>query len=147
MTNPRLVVLSFLSLALSGPWASASAPAGRYTVSNGVVYDTRTRLSWQQTPPSTTYVWLPGRDYCTSLGAGWRLPTYKELFTIVDFSRTTPAIDITAFPGTVSASYWSMTFRPSDTDSKLRTVNFSNGSPNLVDAGTPSYVRCVRWNG
>lgn len=147
MTHPRLVVLAFLSLALSGPWASANAPAGRYTVSNGIVVDTRTRLSWQQTSSATTYQWLAGSNACKAIGTGWRLPTQKELLTIVDFSRTAPAIDSTVFMGTLSANYFSMTFLAVDNSSLVWSVNFATGATTLVDAGTPSYVRCVRWNG
>ena len=147
MNRPRLVVLAFLSLALSAPWASASAPAGRYTVSNGVVYDTRTRLYWQQTPSTSTYVWSDGSNYCKGLGAGWRLPGFKELLTIVDFSRTAPAIDSTVFMGTLSATYFSTTFLGVDNSSKVWSVNFNTGAAALVEAGTPTLVRCVRWNG
>lgn len=146
MTKPRLVVIAFLSLALSGAPASANAPTGRYTISNGVVYDTRTRLSWQQTAPSTTYQWSAGSSYCKGLGTGWRLPTFKELITLVDFGRTAPAIDSSAFSGTLSGTYWSMTFLASD-NSKLWAINFSTGATTLVEAGTPSFARCVRWNG
>lgn len=145
MTNPRLFVLTFLSLALTGTWASADAPAGRYTASAGVVYDTRTKLRWRQTPPAGTFTWGDARNYCTGLGAGWRLPSFKELTTIVDFSKASPAIDTTAFLGTQSAAYWSLTFVGET--SSLWTVDFSTGGSKVVSSATASYVRCVRWDG
>lgn len=146
MTKPRLAVLAFLSLALTGTWASANAPARRYTVSGGVVSDTRTKLSWRQTPPAGTYSWLDGRNYCTGLGTGWRLPTFKELTTIVDFGKTAPAIDTTAFLGTHSAAYWSLTFLANN-GARVWGVNFSNGDVAVIDIATTNYVRCVRWDG
>src|SRR5438128_5669991 len=78
----------------------ANAPAGRYTIANGTVYDTKTKLTWQQAivaPPSS---WSDAASYCASLaldGTGWRLPSAKELQTIVDESQRSPAIDPTAF--------------------------------------------------
>lgn len=38
---------------------------------------------------------------------GWRLPTRKELCSIVDSSRYNPAIDTTYFPNTPSSVFWS----------------------------------------
>jgi hypothetical protein len=72
--------------------ARADAPAGRYTVAGGIVTDTKTKLLWQQTPAT------PGKRaaaiaYCAGLGPGWRIPTMKELITLVDDSRTRPALD------------------------------------------------------
>jgi len=35
------------------------------------------------------------------------LPNVKELACLADLSRLSPAIDVTAFPGTSSGYYWS----------------------------------------
>jgi hypothetical protein len=94
-----LGALAIIAVALPTS-ADASAPAGRYVVTNGgtgngTVYDTKTKLTWQQTVSSTTYTWADAKTYCagvgTSLGGtGWRLPTLKELQTIVDYSQSNP---------------------------------------------------------
>jgi hypothetical protein len=85
----------------------ASAPAaGRYTTTGGTVFDTKTKLTWQQTVPAATYVWASAKTYCQTLslaGTGWRLPTRKELQTIVDYSQW---IAPTAFPATPIANFW-----------------------------------------
>lgn len=39
----------------------------------------------------------------------WRLPTIKELFSIVDPSKFNPAINVAYFPNCVSSAYWSAT--------------------------------------
>src|SRR5664279_4073220 len=80
--------------------AGADAPAGRYTVTSGTVYDSKTKLTWQQVVPATGYIWAAAKTYCVGVGAslggtGWRLPTRNELLTIVDYSRTNPSIDPT----------------------------------------------------
>jgi hypothetical protein len=120
-----LVAAGMLSLA-----ASASAPAGQYTIANGTVYDTRTKLTWQQTPSSTGYTWTDAKGYCAGLGttlggSGWRVPTVKELATLVDYSRASPTIDSTAFPSFPALDYWTTTV--SGATSGIYVVEFRRG--------------------
>jgi Protein of unknown function (DUF1566) len=37
----------------------------------------------------------------------WRMPTLRELRTLVHFGAASPAIDTTYFPNTVAATFWS----------------------------------------
>jgi Protein of unknown function (DUF1566) len=127
--------------------SSASAPAGRYTTASGTVYDTKTKLTWQQSDPSASYAWADAKTYCQNLGLGgadWRLPTMKELLTIVDYSRSNPSIDPTFSPPALSnALFWSST--PSaNAPSFAMVVNFLSGV--TLGQFTPDMynVRCVR---
>ncbi|MBN2575724.1 MAG: DUF1566 domain-containing protein [Deltaproteobacteria bacterium] len=126
--------------------ARADAPAGRYTIANGTVYDTRTKLTWQQAVPSTTYTWANAKTYCAGLplpGTGWRLPTAKELQTIVDESRSAPSIDTTAFPSTPSTWFWSSS--PLAGSSLYAWyVDFFSGFTSVYDLSIAYRVRCVR---
>ncbi len=145
-----------LSLAVVGGVASltffayANAPAGRYTTANGTVYDTKTKLTWQQAVPSTTYTWANAKAYCSGLslaGTGWRLPTVKELHTIVDESRpnpmTNPWIDPNAFPSTPSDYFWSSS--PLAGSSPYAwVIDFSCGDSNGSGVTYTYNVRCVR---
>jgi hypothetical protein len=84
--------------------AHADAPVGRYIVANGTVTDMKTHLVWQQRDDGMTRTWDSAGTYCAGLsldGEGWRLPTIKELQTIVDYSKTNPSID-SRFTGTGS---------------------------------------------
>ena len=126
--------------------ADANAPAGRYTTSGGTVYDTKSKLTWQQTVPSGTYTWAGAKTYCAGLnlgGAGWRLPTAKELQTIVDDSQSNPSIDTTAFPSTPAQSFWSSS-PLAGSSSNAWLVDFSFGYTNNNDVSGTDYVRCVR---
>jgi hypothetical protein len=133
--------------------ADASAPAGRYVVTsggtgNGTVYDTKTKLTWQQTVPSTAYTWANAKTYCAGVGAslggtGWRLPTCKELQTIVDDSQTNPSIDTTAFPSTPAAWFWSSS-PVAGSSSYAWGVYFDFGDTYGYDITNTNYVRCVR---
>jgi hypothetical protein len=144
--------------------ADANAPAGHYVVTagsgtgNGTVYDTKSKLTWQQTVSlynvdlsSNTYNWASAGTYCANLGArlggtGWRLPTIKELMSIVDLSQTvTPMIDTSAFPSTPSEFFWSSSLVVGSPSYRWG-VSFTWAVPMNLDMATRggSYVRCVR---
>jgi hypothetical protein len=137
--------------------AGANAPAGQYVVTaggtgNGTVYDTKSKLTWQQTVSSTTYyTWADAKTYCAGVGAslggtGWRLPTLKELQSLVDYSQSTaPMIDPNAFPSTPATSFWSAS-RLAGSPSNAWSVNFSGGGSGYGDVGCGycDRVRCVR---
>lgn len=135
--------------------AEASAPAGRYVVTSGgtnkgTVYDTKTKLTWQQAVQSN-YTWSGAKTYCAGVGStlggsGWRLPTIKELYTIVEFSLSDlPRIDASAFPGTPADAadyFWSAS----------PVSGSTNGAWGLYVSGlignfwveNTAYLRCVR---
>jgi hypothetical protein len=126
--------------------AHADAPTGRYTITNGTVYDSKSKLTWQQTVPSTKYAWAAAKTYCSGLslaGSGWRLPTAKELQTIVDESRNSPSIDPTAFPSTPLDYFWSSS-PLADSSSYAWIVYFDDGYTGIKDVSNTNDVRCVR---
>ncbi len=155
----RFVATAVVVVVLATP-ASANAPAGRYTLTAATVYDTKTKLTWQRMPAPTQYLWADAKSYCGSAavstalgGTGWRLPTIKELLTIVDFSQPTGAhIDLNAFPGTPPlAQYWSLTPYPlppgASSGTYIWTVVIAHGGVFNVDISSNSPlgdVRCVR---
>ena len=126
--------------------AEASAPAGRYTTTAGTVFDTKTKLTWQQTAPTAPYAWAAAKIYCQNLtlaGTGWRLPTGKELQTIVDYSQSNPSIDPTAFPATAATYFWSSSpLAGSPTSAWF--VHFFHGDTSASDVPNTRDVRCVR---
>ena len=146
---PRLlgaaVIAAGLVIVIAG---RASAPAGRYTTDADTVYDTKTKLTWQQALSSSSYTQAGAASYCSSLGlngATWRLPTVKELVTIVDVSVASPGptIDSTAFPGTPASYFWSSTpYAGASGDAWY--VSFYGGDANDDGVSKTSYVRCVR---
>ncbi len=73
----------------------------------------------------------------------WRLPTLKELATLVDYSRFDPSIDYGVFPSTVSAGYWSSTTIESSTSSAW-LVDFYGGNDDNDGTLSSYYVRAVR---
>jgi hypothetical protein len=130
----------------------AAAPAGRYTApASGVVHDTKTGLDWQQGTSATKYIYADALSYCSANsaglpGTGWRLPSTKELLTLVDDrAPVAPAIDTAAFPATQQSEYWSATtYTPSPRTPSAWTVSFSDGSMDSSAMTSTYYVRCVR---
>ena len=115
--------------------------------SKKVVLDNKPGLMWQQTIPTSTYTWANAVSYCENLEyAGytdWRLPTPKELLTIVDNSKYNPAIDTTYFPNTPSSYFWSSSTLVNDTSSAWY-VYFFDGSVGYYNKTYSYNVRCVR---
>jgi hypothetical protein len=132
----------------------SSAPPGRYTIpGDGTVHDNQTKLTWQQAtlPVQTQSAAIAS---CGSLGlpgSGWRLPTIKELHTLIDFSASAPPyIDQTAFPGTPTinnSGYWSSSAQagnPAGSVAMGWTLYFSIPATMFNETLVGAYVRCVR---
>lgn len=142
------VAISVLALLSSGllPAAHAAAPAGLYTVGTDTVLDTATHLTWQRdVGPSAT--WAAAGAYCQGLSRGgfssnWRLPTVRELQSIVDESVSSPSIDSGAFPGTPSNYFWSSS--PYIGGGVAFVVYFVFGTVDYKGTSGISNVRCVR---
>jgi hypothetical protein len=142
--NSRTLVVC-LSLAM--PWSAiAGAPAGRYIVATDTVYDNVTKITWQRAP-STGLTWLNALSTCAALDLDghddWRLPNIKELFTIVDYKASSPAIDGTAFPSTPNVQFWASTpYR--NNYGWAWTVDFLDGQGKTPPTSEQHLVRCVR---
>jgi hypothetical protein len=125
----------------------ATAAGAHYTASNDTVVDNGTKLTWQRSPSATRLTWMDAQTYCGGLGAGWRLPTEKELLTLIDYSQTAaPHIDPSAFPSTPSDSYWSMTPSPNSSPSakEIWFVSFVTGFTSTIISDSKMEARCVR---
>ena len=169
MTRSNLLRSAFLALTTVAAMAAVilrsspgrtDAPAGRYTIpGDGTVYDTATTLTWQRAANLTGIVWASAGPYCAALtspaGGGWRLPTVKELTTLLDYSRPgSPFIDPVAFPGVPAEStssarngFWSSTSLVGTSVGVTEgawLVYFESAvtQPNPLNVG--GAVRCVR---
>jgi hypothetical protein len=124
----------------------AEAPRGHFVVKDEIVEDTATKLSWQRSAPDMSYAHAAAASYCTDLkleGSGWRLPTIKELHTLVDETKTLPAIDDAAFPDAPAVFFWTSTILPTFAQYSWG-VNFADGSDTWLARESAQRVRCVR---
>lgn len=122
---------------------SRCVPNKRFVVlSGGLVRDAMTSLVWRQQASTSPMTWALAKTYCPS---GFRLPTLKELASLVDASVADPGptIDSTAFPGTPGQQFWTSTPH-AGIPGNVWTVYFGNGMSSYGDSGLSNYVRCVR---
>lgn len=119
----------------------ADAPPGRYTLGTGTVFDTKTKLTWQRAASSTPYSQSDARNSCPS---GWRLPTLNELASLIDLSRSNPAIDVSAFPSTPAQPFWSTTYAFGGASVFGFVVDFNTGAVYQADSSELHYTRCVK---
>lgn len=115
---------------------------------NSTITDNNTGLIWQKEGDGTKRDWSDAGTYCGSLTFGdytdWRLPTPKELASILHYGNDRPAIDTTYFLDTTSDTYWTSTTSTRDT---LRAFNLSfteGGDGTHLKTTADDYVRCVR---
>lgn len=187
-----VVVCPSLGQPFHGQDAQNAGRAPSFTVSaDGLtVYDAVTGLTWQRSPDTNGDAALSAADKLTwtqaqarpaALNAAkfggtsdWRLPTIKELYSLIDFRGTdpnptgtdtsglTPFIDTTAFrfvygsapERIIDSQYASSTLyvAGSGTSSKLFGVNFADGrikgyGLSMQDGSTKTFfVQCVRGN-
>ena len=129
--------------------------ANDFTTGNGTVMDHSTKLMWQKDTAGDEVgdykpmTWEEALAYCENLSLGgytdWRLPTLKELRSLVDYETNNPAINTGFFPSTPLAGYWSATTYINDPVTAWSIV-FDHDDVVKSDKSTVYYVRAV-WGG
>jgi hypothetical protein len=133
--------------------AGVSAPAIRYNTDGGgtgTVLDAATGLFWQKSVTASSFSWSASAEagsaqaYCASLNlgnfaVGWRVPTQRELLSLVERNLAAPTINGTAFPATPSDYFWSNDIR----GGLAYVVNFSLGGTANADPNQARRIRCV----
>jgi hypothetical protein len=126
---------------------------------NGTVTDNNTGLMWQQQDDGNIYNWYQAsgtydesynptsQDVCGDLTTGgysdWRLPSNKELISIVDYSIPFPSPTINPiFTNTKQSYYWSSTTYANDPGFAWY-VDFYGVDVYINDKSYNYYVRCV----
>lgn len=130
--------------------------------SDGSIHDGAKTFTWCDTNPATnggyqgtcgtgtggsatdTATFIKALNDVTFGGiSDWRMPTPKELASIADLSRESPAINMVWFPNTVSSGYWSSTTYASSMD-RAWDVFFEGGHVENNIKTTAKAVRAVR---
>jgi hypothetical protein len=98
-------------------------------------------LEWQADVPDEEFTWARAKEYAASLGDGWRLPTIKELLTLVDYEKRKPACSV--FPDCRLDWFWSSSEFCSDATSAW-CAHFYYGAVSGREMHVHYRVRCVR---
>ena len=113
-----------------------------------VILDTTTSLVWQDAPINrdALVTYKEAQNYCKFLTIDkykdFRLPTMRELQTLVDYSNFDPAI-LNGFKYIESTTYWTSTVFADD-DSEYWTVDFEKGSRGVKASYYDRHFRCVQ---
>jgi Protein of unknown function (DUF1566) len=155
-------VTSALAAALVLATASASAPTDQYQTFNrddSAITDEQTHLIWQRAVVLKASDQGEALAYCQNTYKGdpvsqWRLPTMKELLTIVDETphfefelgiNQPKMLDVNAFPRSpTDVEYWSSSVVAGSSNSQGWVVKFRSGENAQQSVGLAGYVRCVR---
>ena len=143
--------IDHLSIHLQTPSADARQRAPLTSppppASEGTVYDASTCLMWSKSTNAEGKTWAQAKEAAAAVRLGgftdWRLPTRAELLTLVDDTRSNPAIDTDRFDCAASW-YWSATPLASSPSVYAWLVNFYNGYAFYYHQGNDGRVRAVR---
>lgn len=145
-----------------------STPTKRFHIppnaNDDYVTDTHTGLQWKRCAEGQRWRVLEGTGQCTQDAEiynleditskftnvspedfAWHLPSVKELASIVETGCFEPAINLTVFPNTPTAGFWtrSPVHEPNIKSTHFWQVNFTRGSV-IKSSNLTKHVRLVR---
>lgn len=146
----------YSKIANSGTLLDAAAVLGSGPANWACTRDNITGLVWEVKTSDggirdvgKTYTWANAATYPGTVNGlalcgytDWRLPTVRELVSLIDSATNNPAIDRVYFPNTASATYWSSVTYAADA-SFAWYVRFSDGFIGS-NRGSTIAVRLVR---
>jgi hypothetical protein len=123
----------------------ALVESGLIDKEDGTIFDTTTKLLWQQSPSDKTFIWQEAIEYCKSLTlaghSDWRLPTIEELESLIN-NKYKPTID--PIFKCKSKWYWSSSIDVYGSN-YARSVSFYGGYVSYDNKdGSNTFVRAVR---
>jgi hypothetical protein len=136
------IAIAICAVTLEGmpkPNAAPMCYKERFKVNGDEVSDAATSLIWKRQPEIGRFNWESAKGQCMG---GWRLPSIGELQSIVDDSKSNPAID-NAF-GTQLLDYFWSSSPLAGSPSLAWAVDFSTGGTGGSGVGDAYRVRCVR---
>ena len=143
-----------------------SAPVKRFIDNgDGTLTDFEPDLTWMRcslgqtwngttcTGTPVTYTWQSAQDAADKLNSAggyanrhdWRVPKIAELASIVERQCFNPRINITLFPATPAAYFWTATMRPKvpKDDPYAYAISFGTEGPRHAGKEEQHYVRLV----
>ncbi|MBC7938866.1 MAG: DUF1566 domain-containing protein [Chitinophagaceae bacterium] len=144
---------------------AVSAPTDRFQdEGDGTVTDKDNMLMWTRCSAGQTRSaagcsgapapldWASAQGQAQALNAGgalffndWRLPSVRELATLVERRCENPRVNLAVFPGTVADTYWTSSSRPG-VGAAAGTLVLDFGARGVVfaDRSEPHRLRLVR---
>ena len=144
-----MIKFAWIGLVLGLLIPGTSWADGRFTESTvhstAIVTDSLTSLVWQKAA-TTDKTWEEALVYCEASTAGgtgdWRLPTKKELVSLVDFSTSSPASEFPELSSSTTYFWSSTTYKGAIT--KAWDTRFSDGRTYYSTKSDTQSALCVR---
>jgi len=119
----------------------------RYIIGADEVVDRNTGLVWQRQASTEGLSFATANLLCNESKLGdketWRLPSTKELQTIVEERFAKPMIDPAVFPDTPNGRYWTSSVAGAGSTNAVY-LEMGDGSTEQAAAGEAFFIRCVR---
>lgn len=130
-------------------------PSFELSSTSTTVIDGARNLEWETGTSTSAMSWSAALSYCENRTydgkSDWRLPSVKELVTLVDYSTHSPAIHAPELFSTKSAVYMSSStcqvyfyYMGYHNYNYVAVVDFSDGAVEHQLKNANAYVRCVR---
>ncbi len=145
--------------------AESSLPSARFQDNgNGTVTDVESKLMWMRCSSgqqwqgwrcvgaAESFGWADAHQHADRVSRDasaffndWRVPALRELATITDRGCNDPRTNVSIFPGTPAAPFWSSTPRPGERDGqRVLALHFGPGGVMLARKDERFHVRLVR---
>lgn len=145
--------------------AAASLPSARFQDNgDGTVSDVQSKLMWMRCSggqqrldshcvgAAEVYGFADAQQHADKVNRDgsaffndWRVPSLRELATITDRGCNNPRTNLSIFPGTPAAPYWSSTSRPGEAaGERVLALSFGAEGVMLARKDERFHVRLVR---
>jgi len=118
----------------------------RWYQTNDLIIDKKSQLVWQDTRNEVKTTWDDAIEYCHKLSISgynqWRVPSYNELRSIIDYDRFSPAVIPLFKYQPYSENYWSSDIPMLDAE-RAWGINLRYGYSNYWKKNMLYYVKCV----
>ena len=118
--------------------------APRFDLTATTALDRNTQLTWQRRILDQQLPWALAKEQCVGLGNGWRLPSTKELQTVVDETKSNPSVDSTVFLDTPAVLFWTSTPVNRGELTNAVFVDLRDGTTEEAGIDEAHWLRCVR---
>jgi len=117
--------------------------ADSFEKKGSMVYDSKTKLSWERSPSSKKMNWQEAVQHCKSLEL--RLPNLYELKSLVDYAKYDPAIRTDLIDIKTDDYYWTSSedVNPLNKKKSAWLVYFHDGNDGWGYKADTYYVLCV----
>jgi hypothetical protein len=164
-----LILLSGLSPALAEQRCDTSryplsAPTDRFTDNgDGTVTDKASGLMWMRcaigqewtgdscSGEASAFAWSATETAATAVNesgvhffSDWRVPGLRDLAMIVERECRDPRINLTVFPNTAPAFFWTSSQREDDEEARAYALSFGPEGVELHEKELPHQLRLVR---